>query len=86
MDVVRKMTEPKFVVTPRMAQILDIVDPMEEELDKLRQLPRFNNQALVDRIRELRKVIGKLLDEYWEISLTINKEWHAQPPLWKKGA
>lgn len=76
----------KFNTNKRMGEILTIVDPLEDELFDLRcnikSYPYESPER--DKIRLLRKNIGKLMLEYWDISLELNKEYHAIQPIWKK--
>jgi len=71
----------KFIHTVRMLAILDEVEPLEERLHIFRGPWR---KPLNPEMRALAIQIEKLMGEYWEISLEINKEWHAQEPCWKK--
>lgn len=75
-----------FQYTPRMLQILEAVDPLDDEYENLHAVvPGFPYENPTrDKMREVRKQISTLMVEYWNISMEINKEWHAQPPLWQK--
>lgn len=85
---------PKFTVTERMHELAKLSDPLEDELETLRA-KGFESWAyykdntkptpILDRIRELRRQIAKLDKEYWEISMEVNKEYHAMNPLNRRG-
>ncbi len=76
---------PKFQTTPRMTEILSLVDPLDERLETLRAARgRYVIPNPTPEIRELRAKIGPLMAEYWKISLELNAEWHAQKPSWAK--
>lgn len=69
-----------------MKEILNLTDPLEDELDNLRcNISSYPYESPDrERIRELRKNIGKLMNEFWKISLEVNKEYHEMEPIWKK--
>jgi len=81
-----KYGDPLFEQNKRMKEIDEIIEPLDEELYKLRKenYCLWGKPEIVDRIRELRKELGILDKEYWDISKIVNKEWHNQAPVWKK--
>ena len=85
---------PKFVANERMAELNKLMEPLEEQLDVARQrassmdhtaAANGNPPATINKIRELREALGRLGKEYWEISLEINKDYHAMKPLNRRG-
>jgi len=77
--------DPLFIQNKRMKEIDDIMTPLELELDKLRSIySYYNKPEILDKVRELRKELGILDKEYYDISQVVNKEWHNQKPIWKK--
>ncbi len=74
-----------FKQNSRMKELNEIITPLELELYELRcNYNYYDKPDILSMIRKLRKKLSLLDKEYWDISLIINKGYHAQKPVWKK--
>lgn len=85
---------PTFTVTDRMAELDKLMCPLEDQLDKARlavtSMERTRDKygetiPSIELVRDLRRKLAALGREYWEISLEVNKDYHAMKPLNRMG-
>lgn len=83
----------KRIITDRMKELIELGDSLEELLDQARLAA---NKVMTyecperEEVRRLRRELAIIDNEYFAISLVVNKEWHAQKPIgstgcWQRG-
>jgi len=83
----------KRIITERMKELIELGDPLEELLDQARLAAKkvmAYESPEREEVRRLRKMLADIDKEYFDISLEVNKEWHAQKPIgstgcWQRG-
>lgn len=81
----KMMSAPKVVLPPEMLALDKVADPLEEELDRLRQtipgggpsMPAGPTSAGYERVRELRRQLASIGIRQRDLFFQANPDWVA---------